>query len=71
MKFIINNERVGFIFLKPRYHAYWLSYSKGLQCLPNGKFKNLWCFPKFEIVRMPKEIFGKCMCGYCEHLRNK
>jgi len=53
MKFKINNERVGIIFIKPKYHAYWLRYSNGLQCLPNGKYKNLWCLPRFEICKMP------------------
>ncbi len=44
----INNERAGFIFLKGGYRAWWIRYSKGLQCLSNNKFKNLWCKPRFE-----------------------
>ncbi len=48
MKVCINNERAGIIFLRRGYRAYWIRYSNGLQCLPNGKYKNLWCRPHFE-----------------------
>ena len=49
-KFVVNNERVGFILLKGGYRAWWIRYSNGLQCLPNDRYKNLWCKPKFEHV---------------------
>ena len=47
-KICINNERVGFFLLKNGYRAWWVRYSNGLEYLPNNKYKNLWCIPKFE-----------------------
>ena len=49
-KIVINNERAGVMFLRGGYKAWWIRYSNGLQCLPDDKYKNLWCKPKFEHV---------------------
>lgn len=48
MKIAINNERVGIIFLKGGYKAFWIRYSNGKTITNKGKWKNLWCFPKLE-----------------------
>jgi hypothetical protein len=53
MKFAINWERMGVIFLKGGYKALWIRYSNGIACLNNGKYKVLWCFPRLEFRRVP------------------
>ncbi len=51
-KFKINNERMGVMFVKPYYRAYWIRYSNGLK-YPYRTFRdNLWCVPKYESVNM-------------------
>ena len=68
MKLVINNERMGLVFLRGGYHAYWIRYSNGLQCLPNGKFKNLWCRPKFEScdIRKLKGVISNEFERFCK-----
>ena len=55
MKIVLNNERIGILILKGGYRAWWIKYSNGLQCLSNGKYKNLWCLPKFEHYNINKK----------------
>ena len=46
--FRVNNERAGFFLLRGGYRAYWIRYGEGLQYLSDRRYKNLWCFPRFE-----------------------
>jgi len=51
-QFKMNNERMGIMFIKPYYHAYWIRYSNGLK-YPYRTFRdNLWSIPKYESVNM-------------------
>ena len=51
-RFKINNERMGIMFIKPYYRAYWIRYSNGLKH-PYRNFRdNLWCVPRYESVNM-------------------
>jgi len=51
-RFKIDNERMGIMFVKPYYHAYWIRYSNGLKH-PYRTFRdNLWRVPKYESLNM-------------------
>ena len=55
-RFKINNERMGIMFVKPYYRAYWIRYSNGLKH-PYRTFRdNLWCAPKYESVNIKNFI---------------
>ena len=51
-RFKINNERMGIMFVKPYYRAYWVRYSNGLKYPYRTFLDNLWCVPKYESVNM-------------------
>jgi hypothetical protein len=51
VRLVINREHVKIIVLtKHAYRSWALNYSDGLQLLPDGRFKTLWCRPYFSRV---------------------
>lgn len=49
LRFIVTFERTGLMLITKKFYRSWfVRYSEGLQCVENGKWKNLWCKPKLE-----------------------